>query len=158
MITPTYFRYQFVRLDDCVSKAIAWFSAGHFSHVDIVLDDGRLLGARSDGGVQIRAAGYRKWTKCVAIDIPCTQAQKDTAIAFASAEIGKPYDHLAIWGFVLNRSWRDTEAWFCSELAAQSGEQAAFWPHLYSPVNHITPAAFALVCSAVPGRVITTLK
>jgi hypothetical protein len=41
-------RTQFVCEKDLLSQVIAWFSAGHVSHVDIVLDDGQLLGARSD--------------------------------------------------------------------------------------------------------------
>lgn len=41
-------KLQFVREKDLSSQVIAWFSAGHVSHVDTVLDDGRLLGARSD--------------------------------------------------------------------------------------------------------------
>jgi hypothetical protein len=51
-------RLQFVLGTGLSSQAIAWFSAGHFSHVDAVLPDNRLLGARSDvvGG---KPPGYR---------------------------------------------------------------------------------------------------
>jgi hypothetical protein len=38
--------WQFVRQAGVASDVIAWFSAGHFSHVDYVMDDGTLLGAR----------------------------------------------------------------------------------------------------------------
>jgi hypothetical protein len=45
---------QFVTSRDPESWAIRTFQRGWCSHVDSVIDDGRLLGARSDGGVQIR--------------------------------------------------------------------------------------------------------
>lgn len=153
-----FVRFQFVRSDDCISDAIAWFSAGKFSHVDIVLDDGTLLGARSSGGVLIRAADYGKWSRRVAIDVPCTALQKQAVTDYARDQLGKPYDRLAIVGFLLGKSWRDTDAWFCSELAAAAGERGGLWPPLYSPANRITPAAFALMCSAIAGRVITVFK
>lgn len=158
MEPSSFVRFQFVRSDDCVSDAIAWFSAGKFSHVDMVLDNGDLLGSRFRGGVLVRKPGYAPWSKCVTIDVPCTALQKAVAVAFAEDQLGKPYDKLAIVGFVVGRSWRDTDAWFCSELAAAAGEKAGLWPPLYSPANRITPAAFALVCSAVPGRIIKVLK
>jgi hypothetical protein len=53
-------KLRFVRGLDFSSRVIAWFSAGHLSHVDAVMPDGSLLGARSDvikgipTGVQIR--------------------------------------------------------------------------------------------------------
>jgi hypothetical protein len=45
---------QFVTSRDPESWAIRTFQRGWCSHVDSVMDDGRLLGARSDGGVLIR--------------------------------------------------------------------------------------------------------
>lgn len=152
------FRFQFVRADDLASEAIAWYSDGEFSHVDMVLDDGTLLGARINGGVLIRPQGYTVWQKQVIIEVPCTPLQKAVALEFANAQVGKPYDRTAIFAFVAARDWREPDAWFCSELGAATGEHGGFWPQLTSSVNRITPVGLALVCSATPGRTITVLK
>lgn len=157
-------RYQFVRADEFASNMIAYYSDGDFSHVDLVLDDGRLLGARMDSvggagpGVQIRTPDYVSWSKKVVIDVPCTAEQKIAALNFAMKQIGLPYDQEAILAFVAARDWRKPDSWFCSELGAAIGETGALWPALYSPANKITPVGLALVCSAVQGRIITVLK
>lgn len=149
-------RLQFVQGRALSSSAISWFSSGHFSHVDIVLEDGRLLGARSDAaggvkGVAIRKAGYEKWNKVVMFSVPCTLAQRTNVHDFAVKQVGKPYDHLAILGFMLNRAWRDTDSWYCSELAMATLEQAGILGPLYLAANKITPVAAALAISAVKG-------
>ena len=159
-----FFRYQFVRANDFASDAIAIYSDGAFSHVDILLDDGRLLGARSDckggapAGVQIRTPDYASWSKQVIIALPCTLEQKQRALDFATLQLGKPYDPLAIVAFVAAKDWRLENAWFCSELGARVGEVGALWSELYSPANHITPVGLALVASSQVGRVITVVK
>ena len=160
-----FFRYQFVRQPDLTSDLIALGGAGDFSHVDILLDDGSLLGARSDSvggkppGVQIRPADYVKdWTHQVVIAVPCVPAQKAAALDFAFKQLGKPYDKLAIAGFIVGRDWRSPDHWFCSELGARVGEAGGFFGEMYSPVNKIAPVTLSCVASAVPGRVITVIK
>lgn len=161
---PQFLRYQFVRADDVLSDLIAVAGAGDFSHVDLLLDDDTLLGARHDAvggkppGVQIRTRNYASWSKQVIIAVPCTTLQKATALNFATAQIGRPYDIVAILGFVAGRNWRDPAAWFCSELGAATGEHGGLWPQLYSPANKIEPVPLSLVCSAVQGRQILVIK
>jgi hypothetical protein len=159
------FRYQFVRQDDLASDAIALVGAGDFSHVDILLDDDRLLGARSDvvggataAGVQVRAPNYAKWSKQVVIEIPCTLEQKTAALDFAKSKIGEPYDKVAILAFVLGTDWHDAHAEICSEFGAQVGQVGGFWDELYSPTNKINPVQLSLVCSAVHGRTIREIR
>lgn len=157
--------FQFVRGADLTSDLLAWFGAGDFSHVDIVLDKGLLLGARSDSiggkppGVQIRPPGYDpKWTKQVIISIPCTLEQQHTAETFALGQVGKAYDKLAIVGFAVGRDWRDDTEWFCSELGARYGEIGGVWSELYTPANKVEPSALAMLASGISGRTITVVK
>lgn len=149
-------RLQFVQGRALSSRAISWFSSGHFSHVDIVLSDGRLLGTRSDAadgvkGVAIRRPDYEVWAKRVVFSIPCTAAQDVAAMKFATMQIGKPYDHTAILGFMFNRAWMDSDAWYCSELAMAMLRRAEVVNELYLAANKITPVAAALVVSALAG-------
>jgi uncharacterized protein YycO len=131
------------------------FGAGHFSHCDIVLPDGTLLGARSDTiggkppGVQIRPDDYEVWSFRVRFTTVCTDKQAADFYDFASAQVGKPYDKLAIFAFVINRNWRDEDAWFCDELDIRCYEVSGLLPIVYTPANKITPVSAATLVSAV---------
>lgn len=150
-------RLQFVCEAALSSQMIAWFSSGHFSHVDAVLHGGYLLGARNDWagdippGVRIRPPGYHKFIRRVIMEVPATPEQTKKFYDFLMAQLGKPYDHQAIWGFVLNRDWRENDSWICSELQTGAGE-ASVLPRLYLPANKITPVACAVAFSAVGGK------
>ena len=136
------------------SRAIQIFSRGWPSHVDHVLADGTLLGARSDSvggmppGVQIRPANYEVWTKTQSIRLNATAAQETTWLNFLTAQIGKPYDFEAIAAFALERDWRAQDSWFCSELAAAALEACGWFPKpLAASVNEITPRDLLLAVS-----------
>lgn len=159
-------RLQFVGEDCFTSNTIAWFSQGHLSHVDALLDDGTLLGARSDvvggkpPGVQIRPAHYVKFAQCVRFTLSATAEQEAAWLMFLHSQIGKPYDKTAIWAFAFNRNWREKDSWICSELQAAALEKASVCPDLYLAANKITPVALALTVSALratPELVLTGL-
>ena len=104
-----------------------------FSHVDFVLNNGKLLGARGVGGVQIRQAQHFDTVARFNIDAP------ETVLDLAKSQIGKPYDWAAIMGMVARHDWQDKNAWFCSELIAWCFQQAGF-PLLRSQqLQRITP-------------------
>lgn len=153
---------QFCSFPSFIGQAIDWFTAGDVGHVDVVLPDGGLMGAqREDGlggqptGVQIRPPNYGGMQHVRRVSMPEGDGAKlGLANNFLQAQLGKPYDTLAIVGFVVGRDWRDGGAWFCSELAARFAELAGAFPHqLCAPANKITPQELLLVCSAF-GEVI----
>jgi hypothetical protein len=151
-------KLQFVCEAALSSQAIAWFSHDHLSHVDAVLPDEWLLGARSDSvggkppGVQIRPPNYRKWIRRVVMTIPATTEQEEIFYGFLERQLGKPYDNLAIWGFVFDRDWRACDSWICSELQSAAGEAAKLFARpLYLAANKIEPVDCALAFSAVGG-------
>ena len=148
---------QFVRDPNLAATVIAWFSAGHLSHVDCLLDDGdswvRATTALvvSPQGVQIRPPDYTKFTTKVVMTIEVTDAQREAFLNFLMAQVGKPYDTQAIWGFLFNRDWRQEDSWICSELQAAAAEYAKIVPQLYLAANKITPVSWALAASAIGG-------
>ena len=154
-MTQHFIRLQFVLGYGISSAAIAWMGSGHFSHVDCEMEGGFLLGARSDRvghaapGVQIRTAGYCDWK-----DVPVSEYQRRKHMAFLKAQLGKPYDHTAIWGFAAGRNWRDDDSWFCSELQMAALEYAAVVPCIFSPANKIPPVSLLNVFSAIGASVI----
>ena len=116
------YRLRFVAERDVISSAIKWFE-GHGvgpSHVDIVLPDGRYLGAHVRGGVEIRDPDYIKekdivWERRYAIPVTPKQLQK--ILDFAHSQVGKGYDISDICSILLHADWDCTDRWICSELA-----------------------------------------
>jgi hypothetical protein len=148
---------QFVCEDNIASQTIAWFSQGQFSHVDAVLPNGDLLGARSDSvggqppGVRIRPPGYVQFSRKAVMTLPCSDEQQKQFYAFLNDQLGKPYDSTAIWGFVVNRDWREDDSWICSELECAAGEKCKILPKLFVPASKVTPVCCAVAFSAVGG-------
>lgn len=141
---------QFAAGDGLASNAIKWFGGGpRYSHVDTVMPDGSLLGARLSGGVQIRPANYLGTEKVLQVAIPAGDAQTDAYYRGVTAEIGKPYDMTGILGFLTGRDWRTPDKWFCSELVAAKLESAGFLRRLAAQANKVTPGGLLLVLSAL---------
>lgn len=143
---------------------IAWFSAGHFSHVDAVVPTpggpDALLGARADRtdgappGVWVRDQGYADFATRVVFEIPADGNQETLWRSFLASQIGKPYDREAIWAFAFGRDWREPDSWVCSELQARALEVAGISDCFYLACNKITPVALALAISAMGAKVV----
>lgn len=154
-------RFQLLEGQDPFSAGIEYFTFGSYSHVDAVADDGRLYGARNDhtggapSGVEFRDPTYPGSTPRTVITVPCTQVEHDAFWTFLLAQEHKPYDWRAIVSFVIPRgSWRDPGAWICSELQAAATEASGMIGKLCKATQRISPNAWALVLSAIPGRTI----
>ncbi len=111
-------------------KLVTWSWA---PHVDFVLPDGSLLGARPSGGVAVRARSPVRRVERFEVDAP------DMVIACARAEVGKPYDWAGAAAVALHRDWRCPDAWFCSELIAFAFDRARCPILRTTTVNRITP-------------------
>lgn len=139
---------QFVASSDPMSWAIMRISR-HYSHVDVVLPDETLLGARQDGGVAIRPANYEKFTKRTRVFVLCgtltgNEGKDVYAYDWYRAQIGKPYDTRAIEAFVAGflgpeRDWQAPDSWYCSELAIAGLLASGIARDPGVSANHITP-------------------
>lgn len=68
------------------------------------------------------------------------------------AQIGKPYDYLAIVGFLFrNRKWNEDDAWECAELIAHGFDKAGEPLFRSDSVPRIVPEHFWLLA---PGRLV----
>lgn len=141
-----------------------WIRRGthsRFSHVDIVYPDGTLVGARNDThrdwkgqwntGVQRRPPDYADFNVRERIVVSVTADEEAAIYDFVNLQIGKPYDTLAIEGFVAGRDWRDPRAWFCSELVAAAFEHGALLTVL-TPESKVTPNDAYILLGAIGGR------
>jgi len=147
---------QFVQGNDWQGQLIEWFSHGaDYCHVDTVMPDGKLLGARSDNvggaepGVQLRDPSYVGEAKTLRVDLSVTADQMAKYFSFLSAQLGKPYDMEGILAFISGRDWHQTDSWFCSELVAAGLEACGFfqWP-LATSSNKVTPPDLLLAISS----------
>jgi hypothetical protein len=107
------------------------------------------LGARLDGGAQIRPPNYEKFSRVDRVVISVSYYKERAYWGFLKAQIGKSYDTLAIATFAFNRDWRSPDAWFCDELVAAGLERAEVVRRLAPGVNRLDVRDLYLVVSAI---------
>jgi uncharacterized protein YycO len=121
-----------------VSSFIEFWTWGDWSHVDIKTTRG-WLGARSNGGVQIRPWNYCSFTKQETRTITLPEEQEANIMNWFTSQIGKPYDYLAVAGMPFRKDWRDDKRWFCSELIMEGFQQAGVYLLNAQHMNRVTP-------------------
>jgi uncharacterized protein YycO len=146
---------QFSGNSSLTSRMIQWFGKGKYSHVDTVLVDGMLLGARSTvmsgfpEGVQIRSPDYQVGYTLKRVSIPCTDEQQKSYYDFVLQQVGKAYDKTAIMAFVTGSTRSDSDSWFCSELNTAALQKCGWLKQLSLPPSKIDPDSLLLILSAL---------
>lgn len=109
---------QFSTTNHIGSRLIRWGTWSDFSHVDLVVPDGRLYGAVKSGvDYHVLPDGTVRVER-LRLDVPA-----DELLDVLLTQRGKPYDYGAIMAWPFRVDWRDPEKWFCSELIAWGCEQ-----------------------------------
>jgi uncharacterized protein YycO len=108
-------KLQFSTTSGLISGIVRTVTWSRWSHVDCILDDGRLLGAQWDG-VKIRPADYEKFSRKDCLTLSVTEAQHAAFMAFVMSQIGKKYDYTALFGVLFHRDWMAMDSWYCSEF------------------------------------------
>lgn len=130
-----------------ISLAIRIATKSTWSHVDMMWDDGTLIGAVATAkgpyksGVQKLTLKERLAYNSISTSViaRCRLEDENAARVFAEAQVGKSYD----WGGVLSpsfiyRDWQEESKWFCSELfamCAKVGKTRLF----INTLNKVTP-------------------
>jgi hypothetical protein len=139
------------------SRAIEWISAGIYSHCAAVWSPTEYLDSYEDKvgdippGVAIRPMSLET-TPHTVMSLAVTAQQYAAWETFLRAQLGKPYDWPAIFGFGLGRNWRENDSWFCSEIQAAALEQAGICGCLPAPNNKITPMGLANIFGALGAK------
>lgn len=132
-----------------------------FSHVDILMKDGNLLGASNSpdapfihgnpSGVALRPFDYQPFA--YRRQMVLATARGDDIRRMAVTQLGKAFDTTSLRDFVSDafpgqRDWRLNETWFCAELAVWAMEMGGFWASktLTWPRNRVSPTDILLVC------------
>lgn len=132
-----------------------------FSHVDIVLPNGNLLGSSNSpkapiitgnaGGVAVRPPEYQEFGIRRIAEVLASEAIETSFLNLAVSQLGKPFDDKALHAFLdgdvtLPRDWRQDDLWFCSEYITWCLEGAGLWSYtLLLPKNRISPADLLLL-------------
>lgn len=156
-------RLQFVLGTGWSSRLIAWYGQGSngYSHVDAVLPDGTLLGARYDAvggkppGVWIRKPGYERWLRRTVVELPTTELKAITWERLLRRREGAQYDPEAILGFLLGYNAHQQGHWICSALQVEGLRQVHLLHAGATPAHQITPnTLFELVTTGLGGQVL----
>ena len=126
---------QFSTTNHPLSRIVCWATWSPFSHVDLLLPDGRVLGSEWDTGVTIRNQ-RRDYTRIARLtaDIPF-----DAYYDALMTQIGKPYDWSGVIGIMAHKEWQKKNSWFCSELQAWAAEQCGVRLLRRTDVSRVTP-------------------
>jgi len=148
----TFVTYQFSTASAIDSALIRWGTWSEYSHVDIVMPDGNLLGARLHQGVQVRPPNYAKFSKSLRMSVAMNDREAQRFYEAARSQVGKPYDWKAILGFAVRRDWQDEGQWFCSELALWCAMQAGLRMLNLDRIDRCSPETLLLSPLLIPER------
>ena len=102
------------------SIIIKLFTLSHWSHVAILDDEGYIYDSTLLSGV--RRIHFDEWkTHYTNLDFtifPVKNRQK--VFEWLSTQVGKRYDALGIFSFILRKNYEDKNKWFCSEIVAHA--------------------------------------
>jgi|GEM_PF-532454 len=132
-----------------------------FSHVDMLMKDGTLLGASNSPfapfihgnpcGVASRPMDYQKFAYRRQMILATERA--DDIRRLWSTQLGKGYDNSAIRDFASDkfpgqRDWRLNDSWFCAEGVVWAMETGHFWgpEPLRWPKNRVSPTDILMMC------------
>lgn len=139
----------FCRKRSLGSWLICAFTWSPWSHCAVVESDEHVIDATfKHGGVRRRPLSdvLGEYSKIEVIELNLTPEETQAALDFVRAQIGKPYDIGAIFGFIFRQDWASTEKWFCNELA-EAALRAVGRPRFRDEISRITPRESWMVIS-----------
>ncbi len=114
-----------------------------WNHVAIEID-GIVYESVAFKGVQMSTydSFRHNWSQIETVGVSAKDSE--AAEKFLEAQLGKPYDYLAIPALPFRADWQDTRKWFCSELAAEALVKAGY-PKFRIASWRITPRDLWLI-------------
>lgn len=106
-------KLQFSKSHGIGADLICWRDWSDYSHVDTVMPNGKLFGARSDG---VKHRDPYPVVRKIVLSVDVTNNQEELFYAHITSQEGKAFDFIGLVGIAFNRNWENTDKWFCSEL------------------------------------------
>jgi uncharacterized protein YycO len=130
---------------------VRWATWSWAAHVGFRLPDGRVLDATPQFGVSIRTATDEGTARYFLPRAP--QDLVRNAVAYASQQVGKPYDWTAIFGMAVRRDWHKDNKWYCAELVEAAFDNVGCQLlNDYNQLDRITPRDLLLSPLLSPRR------
>ena len=108
--------------DTSYAKFVHWADGSEWNHVGIqyfnpTFNEDRIVEAYENVGVRDRTLdGFiQGHAKTLTVEVPVPDETK--LWPFLQAQLGLPYDNLALVGCLFNRNWTKAGKWICSGLA-----------------------------------------
>lgn len=127
----------FSRSNKIGSRLIRAATWSEYSHVDLILPSGMLIGALIDRGV-CEYPLTERLSVSTKTEIRRVGADEVVVAEFLRSQIGKRYDFTALLGLTFHRDWQEDSRWFCSELLAAGIEHAGV-SVVRKSANRVTP-------------------
>lgn len=126
------------------------------THCDVVMPDGRYLGARYADGVQSRPKNYDagNFSREMFVKLIVTEQQAATFYEFLERQLYKPYDWISIVTFYSganpDRDWQEDDSWDCSEVAGAALSACDVFPkRMAVGFNRLTVRDLLLLTSTI---------
>jgi uncharacterized protein YycO len=136
--------------DDHISKAMAWFTHGRYSHVALISPDGSEVIEASGMGQPkgVRAMSMEVWaSRHPGFALRKIEHPFPTLVwQIATGQLGKGYDWFFLLSYLARSDWQDEDKWVCSELIEWACRQAghSVFPDGVSRIS-VTPESLFLV-------------
>jgi len=129
-------RVVFCRSNAIGSKIIRALTWSEWSHVAILLDDDTVVEATWPKVRHVPLATLlASHTEYAIVRYHGGVSVADAALS----QVGKPYDVLALFGFLVHRNWQSTGKWFCSELVAWAFNEGKYPLFNSDNIFRVTP-------------------
>lgn len=120
-------------LGSLLIRTVTW---SDWSHVEIMLPDGYLIGAAAPHGVIESRYEDRiaQAASAATMEFPC-----HAPLFWFLSQLGKPYDWFGVAGLGLHRDWQEEDKWFCSEFACRAVKEGGLELFQSGVMKRITP-------------------
>ncbi len=129
-----------------MSRAIRWRTWSDYSHAAWVREDGSVIEAWTNGVRCVTSPldDHTPGTPIDFFDVAITPDQRRQVEAFLMWQLGKPYDHTAILGFLTRAKSENPDRWFCSELVFAACKSAGVELLKRIPAWKVCPGTLSL--------------
>ena len=126
-----------------LSWAVQFRTAGHWSHVALVHENGvdAIEAVYPWVSRTTVAAICAQHTECLLREIPTPHDPWE----WAERTVGDDYDWMALFGIALDRDWTTPGRWFCAEHLARAAEIAGHPVVVPGQVHAVYPSFWAMV-------------
>ena len=122
--------FYIARYGNWIDKAVAFFSKGKYSHIEMIFEDGRSYSSSwQDGGTRFKDIRYSNKHKWDIVEYQVDDYEYSRILEFCLTKLGRKYDWTGVLSFMLPFH-QDRNRYFCTEVTVKAFQHAGLWLHL----------------------------